>query len=229
MVRRREAGTTGRPALSRQRALEAAVALADAGGIAAVTMRGLAHELGVEAMSLYHHVRNKDDLLDGMVDVVFAEILLPPTDVDWKTAMRLRAHSMRDTLVRHPWSIAVLETRATPGLATLRHHDAVLGCLRAGGFTIAATGHAYAVLDAFIYGFASQQIQLPFDTGEETQQLAEDILTSMPVDQFPHLAEFAVERAMKPGYSYAAEFDVGLELILDGLEKLVNGPEGSPA
>jgi AcrR family transcriptional regulator len=219
MARRQDSAATARPALSRQRALEAAVALADAEGLASLTMRRLAQELGVEAMSLYHHVANKDDILDGMVDIVFEQIALPPTDVGWKHAMRVRAQSMRLALVSHPWSTAVLESRSTPGLATLRHHDAVLGCLRSGGLSIALTAHAYSVLDAYIYGFAHQEIQLPFTTGEETQQLAEDILAQLPRDQFPHLAEFTAEHVMRPGYSYGAEFDVGLDLILDGLER----------
>jgi len=211
--------TARREPLSRQRALDAAVSLADREGLAALTMRRLAQDLGVEAMSLYHHVANKDDILDGMVDVVFAEIALPPSDADWRTAMRVRGHSMRDALVRHPWSVVVLETRRSPGAANLRHHDAVIGCLRTAGFSIPLTAHAYSVLDAYIYGFAMQQVQLPFDTSAETQEVTEEILHQMPLGEFPHLAELATEHVMKPGYTYAAEFDFGLELVLDGLER----------
>jgi len=207
-----------RPALTRQRALEVAVALADADGLASLTMRRLAQELAVEAMSLYHHVANKSDILDGMIDVVFAEMVLPPTDLGWKAALRVRGHSVRAALTRHPWAVAVIESRTMPGMATLRHHDAVLGCLRGGGFSIPLTAHAYSVLDAYIFGFVYQEIQLPFDTTGETQEVTGAILDAMPLAEFPHLAELAMEHVMKPGYSYSDEFDFGLDLVLDGLE-----------
>jgi hypothetical protein len=170
-------------------------------------------------MSLYNHVANKDDLLDGMVDLVFDEIGLPPRDVDWKTAMRQRALAARAALARHPWAIGLLESRSRPGLATLRHHDAVIGCLRTGGFSIALTAHAYSVLDSYIYGFAQQQASLPFTTPEETVGLAESMLRPFPVDAFPHLAEFTVQHVLQPGYDFGDEFAFGLDLILDGLER----------
>ena len=218
MPRRQATSPDVRPALSRDRALAAAVALADAEGLASLTMRRLAQELGVEAMSLYHHVANKNDILDGMVDVVFAEIALPPTDLGWKSALRVRGHSVRSALTRHPWAVTVIESRTTPGAANLRHHDAVIGCLRDAGFSIPLTAHAYSVLDAYIFGFVFQEIQLPFDTTGETQEVTGAILDAMPLDDYPHLVELAREHVMKPGYTYGAEFDYGLDLVLDGLE-----------
>jgi AcrR family transcriptional regulator len=213
--------TTAQPRvpLSRQRALEVAIALADAGGIGSLTMRKLAQELGVEAMSLYHHVANKDDILDGMVDIVFSEIELPPTSTDWKTAMRRRAQSARTALSRHPWAISLMESRRAPGPANLRHHDAVLGCLRHAGFSIELTAHAYSVLDSYIYGFARTEISLPFDTAEETQELADELMQQFLAGQYPHLVELTTKHVLKPGYDYGNEFEFGLDLILDGLER----------
>jgi AcrR family transcriptional regulator len=208
-----------RPPLSRQRALEEAVELADAGGIGAVTMRRLAQELGVEAMSLYHHVAGKSDILDGMIDIVFGEIELPPADADWQAALRRRARSARAALRRHPWAISLMESRTTPGPATLRHHDAVLGCLRRAGFSLELTAHAYSLLDSYVYGFAHQEASLPFDGGEQTQQLAGDFLGRLTPADYPYLVDFATRHVMQPGYDYAREFDYGLDLILDGLDR----------
>ena len=195
------------------------MALADKEGLAALTMRSLASALGVEAMSLYHHVKNKDDILNGMVDRVFAEVELPPADVDWKTAMRRRAEAMRATLLKHRWAIGLLESRSAPGMATLKHHDAVLGVLRRAGFSLPLAGHAYAVLDSYIYGFAQQEVSLPMQTTEETQALAADIMKAFPADALPHLFEFTAGHVLQPGYSFGHEFAFGLELILDGLER----------
>ena len=206
--------------LSRQAALEVAVALADADGIASLTMRSLAQALGVEAMSLYHHVDNKDDILDGMVDIVFSEIELPRAGTDWKAAMRRRAHAVRTALTRHTWAISLMETRTAPGPATLRHHDAVIGCLRRAGFSIEMTAHAYSALDSYLYGFAHQQASLPFDTTEQSQRVADAILHDLPADAYPHLVELTTQHVLRPGYDYEGEFEFGLELILDGLEQL---------
>jgi AcrR family transcriptional regulator len=218
------AGRTGtkspvRPPLSRQRALDVAVGLADRDGIESVTMRRLAQELGVEAMSLYHHVASKADILDGMIDIVFSEIDLPSTGADWRTAMHQRAHSARAALARHPWAISLMESRTAPGPATLRHHDAVIGCLRHAGFSVEMTAHAYSVLDSYIYGFAHQQINLPFDTAEETQELAAAILGQHLGAEYPNLVELTTEHVLQPGYDYGNEFEFGLDLILDGLER----------
>jgi AcrR family transcriptional regulator len=205
--------------LSRERVLRAAVSLAGADGIEALTMRRLGQELGVEAMSLYKYVANKDDLLDGMVDVVFGEIELPSAGSDWRAAMRRRALSVRDALARHPWATPLMQSRSRPGAATLRHHDAVIGTLRAAGFPIALVAHAFSALDSYIYGFALQQRALPFETAEQTAELAESIMASFPADEYPHLVELTVQHVLQPGYDYGDEFEFGLDLLLDGLER----------
>jgi AcrR family transcriptional regulator len=210
-----------RPPLSRDRVLSTALALADEQGIEALTMRKLGQALGVEAMSLYNHVANKDQLLDGMIDLVFGEIGLPAGDEDWMSAMRRRAISARSALSRHRWAIGLMESRTSPGAATLRHHDAVLGCLRAAGFSIAMAAHAFSALDSYIYGFALQEAGLPFDNGEETADVAAMILAHMPPGEYPNLTEMAVEHVMRPGYDYGDEFEYGLDLILDGLARAV--------
>jgi AcrR family transcriptional regulator len=213
-----------RTPLSRERVLRAAVALAEARGLEALTMRRLGQELGVEAMSLYRYVANKEDLLDGMVDAVFGEIELPPQDTGWRTAMRRRAISVRAALTRHPWATPLMQSRSTPGPATLRHHDAVIGALRSAGFPIALVAHAFSALDSYIYGFALQQRALPFETGEETAELAQSIMASFPAGDYPHLVELTVEHVLQPGYDYGEEFEFGLDLLLDGLERALPGP-----
>jgi AcrR family transcriptional regulator len=215
--------TAGRDAsrqpLSRERVVRAAMALADAGGIDALTMRRLGDELGVEAMSLYRHVANKDDLIDGMTDAVFAEIELPSGASDWRTAMHERAVSVRAALSRHPWATPLMQSRTSPGPATMRHHDTVIGTLRTAGFSVALTAHAFSALDSYIYGFALQQRSLPFETGEQTAELAEAILAQFPAEAYPHLAELTVQHVLQPGYDYGDEFEFGLDLVLDGLER----------
>ena len=208
--------------MTRERILRAAISLADRDGIESLSMRTLGHKLGVEAMSLYNHVRNKVDMLDGMVDVVFSEIELPANGVDWQMAMRKRAISTRQALLRHPWAIGLMESRATPGPATLRHHDAVLGSLRKAGFSIDMAAHTYSILDGYIYGFTLTELTLPFSTSEGTARVAEiagNIMVGFQPGEFPHLAEMAVDRAMKPGYNYGDEFEYGLDLILDGIKR----------
>jgi AcrR family transcriptional regulator len=207
-----------RAPLSRERILRVALDLADRHGIGALSMRKLGQELEVDAMMLYRHVANKDDLLDGMVDTVFGEIGLPPSGADWRTAMRQRAVAARAALSRHPWVIGLMESRSRPGPATLRHHDAVLGSLREAGFSIEAAVHAYSLLDSYIYGFALNEQSLPLDTSEEVTEMGTSILRGFPLNAYPHLAEFINEHAMKPGYSYGDEFEFGLDLILHGLE-----------
>jgi len=205
--------------LTRDEVVRTGVALADESGVDSLSMRKLGEAVGVEAMSLYNHVANKSDLLDGMVDVVFAEIDLPSDDAGWRSAMRQRALSARRVLGRHRWAIGLMESRKSPGPATLRHHDAVLGCLRRGGFSIELTAHAYSLLDSYIYGFALQEATLPFSDSDDTAEVTEEILGQMPVDEYPHLTELAVEHVLKPGYCYGDEFEVGLDLILDALER----------
>ncbi|MHC0429034.1 TetR/AcrR family transcriptional regulator [Streptomyces sp. O3] len=212
--RRRAAARTP---LSRERVIRTAVAVADEKGSAALTMRAIAEPLGVEAMSLYHHVAGREDILDGMVDAVFSEIALPPGDMDWKSAMRHRALSARAALRRHPWAVALMDSRGRPGPATLRHHDAVIGALRAGGFSVAMAAHAFSLIDSYLYGFVIQEVSLPFSGAAELEEVAGTILRGMPADAYPHLAELATELALKPGYDYADEFTFGLGLILDAL------------
>jgi AcrR family transcriptional regulator len=207
-----------RAPLTRERVVRAGLALADAGGSESLTMRKLGQALGVEAMSLYNHVSSKDDLLDGMIDVVFGEIELPSGAGSWHAAMRRRAISAREVLSRHRWAIGLMESRTRPGPATLRHHDAVIGCLRNGGFSIELAAHAYSALDSYIYGFALQERGLPFDTPEETAEVAQELLAQFPADEYPHLAEFTAAHVLQPGYDFAAEFEFGLDLVLDGLE-----------
>jgi AcrR family transcriptional regulator len=211
--------TEPRSRLSRERVLSAAIAHADAGGFEALSMRKLAEELDVAPMALYRHVASKDDLVDGMVDVVYGEIELPAAGADWKIAMRERAISLRDGLARHRWAIGLMESRRNPGPATLRHHDAVLGNLRAGGFDIVMAAHAYSVLDGYIYGFALTKMSLPFETTEEVAEVAESMLQPFPQNAYPNLVEILTEHVMKPGYDYADEFEYGLDLILDGLQR----------
>jgi AcrR family transcriptional regulator len=206
--------------LTRERVLHAAVALADESGSESLSMRKLGEAVGVEAMSLYHHVANKDDLLGGMIDVVFGEIALPPDGADWKGAMRQRALSARRVLSRHGWAIRFMESRTTPGPATLRHHEAVLACLRSAGFSIPLAAHAFSLLDSYIYGFALQERSLPFHTPERTAELAQEIMARFPAGEYPHLAELSTEHVLQPGYDYADEFEFGLDLILEGLDRL---------
>ncbi len=202
--------------LSRDRVLLSAVTIADEDGLESLTMRRLAESLGVEAMSLYYHVDNKDDILDGMVDIAFAEIDVPSDDPDWMNSMRRRAISVRDVLKRHPWAIKLMQSRTNPGPATLEHHDAVLGT---SGFSIEMTAYAISVMDAYICGFVLQETSLPFDTFEEVAEIAGAILEAFPTDAYPHLAELTVEHVLQPGYTYSDEFVFGLDLILDGLER----------
>ena len=218
-----------RPPLSRDQVLRTAVTLADEGGIDALSMRKLGQALGVEAMSLYNHVTGKGDLLDGMIDVVFAEIGLPAGDGGWKRAMRQRAVAAREVLGRHRWAIGLMESRRSPGPATLRHHDAVLGCLREAGFPVALAAHAYSLLDSYIYGFALQEASLPFGSEEETAQVTREIADAMGADDYPYLAEMAAAHVLQPGFEYGHEFETGLDLILDALERESADQQQEPA
>jgi AcrR family transcriptional regulator len=217
-----ESHGNARGPLNRERVLHAAIALADRGGIESVTMRRVADELGVEAMSLYHYVANKDDMLDGMINGVFAEIELP-CGSDWKAALRRRAVSARRVLSRHRWAIGLMDSRTSPGPATLRHHDAVIGTLREGGFSIARAAHAFAILDSYIYGFALQEAGLPLGSPEEIAQVAGTILELLPDDGYPHLRELTAEYVLQPGYDFGDSYEVGLDLVLNGLERLCGG------
>ena len=208
-----------REPLTRERVLQAAIRLADQGGIESLSMRKLGQELGVEAMALYYHFANKDKVLDGIVDIVFSEIDLPDSGGDWKSAMRRRAISLRDALARHRWAIGMMESRANPGPASLRHHDAMIGSLRAGGFDMAMAAHGYALLDSYVYGFALTKMNLPFDATHEVAEMAQGMLEPFPMDEYPNLVAFITEHAMKPGYDFGDEFEYGLDVTLDGLER----------
>jgi AcrR family transcriptional regulator len=208
-----------RAGLSRERVLDAAIRLADEGGIESLSMRKLGQELGVEAMAIYYHFTDKDDVIDGIVDIVFAEVALPATGPDWRTEMRRRALSLRDVLARHRWAIGLMESRRNPGPASLRHHDAVLGSLRSSGFDLPMAAHTYSVLDGYIYGFALTKMSLPFDTSEEVADVAKSMLQPFRPDEYPNLVEFIEDHAMQPGYDFADEFAYGLDLILDGLQR----------
>jgi AcrR family transcriptional regulator len=215
-----ERTTETRTPLSKERLLHAAVALADREGLESLSMRRLADELGAGAMSLYHYVPNKEQLVDEMIDIVFSEIEPPPTDVDWKTALRRRALSTRAALNRHRWAVGLMEGRAKHGPASVRLHNAVLGCLREAGFSIEMTVQAYSVQDAYIYGFALQEKGLPFETAEESAAVAEEQRWEIEAvaKEFPYLAEVVAGHVAKVGYDFGHAFEFGLDLILDALE-----------
>jgi AcrR family transcriptional regulator len=221
--------STSRPRLSRERVLQGAVKVADTGGIASLTIRSLANELGVKPMSVYHHVANKDEILDGIVDIVFSEIELPVLGGDWQAEMRRRAASAREALRRHPWAIGLVESRTNPGPATLKHHDAVIGTLRQAGFSVVMTAHAYALIDAYVYGFALSEASLPINGPETVPEVAEQMMEQFPAADYPHLVEFSMEHVMKPGYDYGEEFEYGLGVVLDGLARSLPDPGGDSA
>ncbi|GGM81261.1 TetR/AcrR family transcriptional regulator [Dactylosporangium sucinum] len=212
-------GAPRRAPLNRRRVVEAAVGQADNAGLSGVTMRAVAAGLGVEAMSLYNHVANRDDLLDGMIDLVFGEIELPDPAASWKTAMQGRAVSAHAALRRHPWAIGLMDSRRKSGPATLRHHDAVLGVLRTGGFSPTMAVHAVSLIDSYIYGYALQERSLPIGEHESAHDLAERFMADLPPGEYPYLAEVVAERASRVGAAADsdAEFAFGLALILDGL------------
>ncbi len=208
-----------RPPLSRDRVVADALALADAEGLGGLSMRTLATRLGVEAMSLYHHVAGKEALLDAMVDAVFEEIHLPVVGGDWRTELRARSISGREVMRRHRWAIGLMDSRRTPGPATLRHHDAVIGCLRVDGFPLPLVATAAALLDAHLYGFMVQELSLPFECGEDLAALGAELLGPEVRAAYPHFTAFAEEHALRPGYAFGDEFAVGLDLVLDALER----------
>jgi AcrR family transcriptional regulator len=213
----RKTTASSRPALTQERVIEAAIVMADVNGANALTIRKLATELDITPMAIYHHLANKDSIIDGMVDKVFSEIELPPTDVDWKSAIRRRSVSAREVLSRHRWAAPLMESRRTAGPATLRHHEAILSCLRNGGHSIEMSAHAYALIDAFIYGFALLEANLPATGGQDMAALAETIIEPLSADLYPRLIELTTEHVLQPGYEFGDEFDFGIDLILHGL------------
>lgn len=205
--------------LTPERVIEGAVRLADRIGVDALTIRKLADEIDAKPMTIYHHVPNKEAIIDGMVDVVFAEVDLPPENLDWKSAILVRSRSMREALAQHTWAAPLMESRTSPGPATLTHHDAVIGCFRRAGFSFELTATAFATVDAFIYGYALQAAALPGTDGEDVAEVAEAMSDHMPAYLYPHLTEFTVGHVLQPGYDFGVQFEIGLGLILDGLER----------
>ncbi len=214
----------GRPAsakripLNRDRVLRAAITLADTAGLEALTMRRLGQELGVEAMSLYNHVANKDDVLDGMVDLVLGDIEIPPTGTPWKTAMRQRAISAHEVLLAHPWAALQIMSRFNIGLGMTRYLDSTLGRLREGGFSIEGALDAWHTLDSHIYGFTLQELGLPFEA-DEAPRVSAEVLGQLNAAEYPHVVEI-ISHVMQSGR--VEDFDFGLNLILDGLERTLD-------
>ena len=207
-----------RGTLSRERVLRAALVLADEGGLESLTMHAIGRALGVQAMSLYRHVEDKADILDGLVDLVVSEIEVPASSADWKAAMRQRAISARRVFVRHPWAIGLVESRPRMGAVTLRHHEWVLGVLLGAGFPVILAGHAYGLLDSYVYGFALQEPSLTYGSPEEHAEVGQATLQQVTPDEYPHLARVARE-FIEAGTEYGAGFEFGLDLILDGIER----------
>lgn len=206
--------------LSTERVVAEAIRLADREGVDGLSMRRLAGALGAGAMSLYHYVANKDELLDAMIDVVFDEADAPPLDTDWQSAMRAEAISTQQALARHPWAIGLMESRTSPGPANLRHREAVTACLRRAGFSILMATHANWLINSYVYGYALQAASLPFDTADELADMTQDVyMPQLPPADFPYLNESAAG-LLAAGYDPAEEFLFGLDLILDALEPL---------
>jgi AcrR family transcriptional regulator len=211
-----------RAPLTRDRVLYAALKLADEGGTAALTMQRIGRRLGVEAMSLYRHVRNKDDILDGIVDLVFAEVELPSDRSSWETVLRARSISMRAALRRHPWAITLMESRMTPGPANLRSHEDTLTVLLDAGCSAVMAVHAYNLVDSYVLGFALQEVNFPFSNAEELAAISEEVLANLQADEYPNSARVARE-LLTSGFDYADEFEFGLDLILDAIGPALPG------
>jgi AcrR family transcriptional regulator len=212
--RRRE----GRRPLSRERVLLAAIDLVDANGIQALSMRKLGQVLGVEAMSLYNHVGGKDDLLDGIVDLVAGQFELPREELGWKAAIRGCAVAAHEVLLRHPWSAALAESRMQSGPQRMAYLEAVVGTFRRGGFSVRAAHRANLTLDSYVYGFTLQEVSWPLPS-EAVPTSAADFVARTDVDSYPHLVEIA-SLVADAGFDRRGEFELGLDLILDGLERL---------
>jgi AcrR family transcriptional regulator len=207
--------------LSKDLVVQTAITLADRHGLEWLSMRKLADELGAGAMSLYYYVPNKEELVDEMIDVVFGEIEPPPLGIDWKAAMRRRAVSTREALNRHRWAVGQMEGRMKVGPNSIQLREAILGCLRQAGFSIAMTVQAYSVQDAFIYGFALQEKGLPFESAEESTEVAEATTQQVAdlAESFPYLAEVVAGHVATVGYDFGQAFTFGLDLILDALDE----------
>jgi AcrR family transcriptional regulator len=220
-VGRRPAAVAKRAPVSLERALRIALSVADSEGIEAVTMRRLARELGVEAASLYHHLRGKDEILDGLVDAVASEIELPVPSANWRVAISQRAHSTRAVLRRHPWAVSLMASRTNPGPATLRLLEAGIRCFREGGFTVPLAAHAISTVDSYVHGFVLQEVNLPFRDESELAAMTAAVMDSFPASEFPYLFELTVQHVLEPGYDYGNEFASGLDVVLSGVAALV--------
>jgi AcrR family transcriptional regulator len=209
--------TAKRPRLNRDRIVEGALLLADDVGMDAFTIRRLASVLSVGPMTIYHYFPNKEAIIDAMVDAVYAQISLPPRDKEWTDSIRVRCVSAREVLKRHPWAPPYMVSRTSPGPATLEHHDAVLDCMHRGGLSLQMTAHAYAILDSYLHGFALEEASLPATAGEEIQNMTDDGTAAFDAEAYPRLFEFSTGHLMQPGYSFGASFELGLDLIIDGL------------
>jgi AcrR family transcriptional regulator len=214
-----------RPPLTKERVLQAAVDLADRDGLGALTMRRLGAELGVEAMSLYKHVANKEEILDEMVELVVGEIEIPSDGADWKEAMRWRAISARQVLSHHSWAIGLLEARGSTGPTALRYVDAILGNLRSAGFSVENAAHAFWLLDSYVYGHVIQETSMPLRSSEEMPESTGSILEQNTNNDYPHLTEIG-EHALRSEFSFDGEFEFGLDLILDALGQTVTPTSG---
>ena len=221
IVGRRSAEAANRAPVNRERTLEVALALADSEGIEAVTMRRLARELGVEAASLYHHVKGKEQILDGLVELVAAEIELPKPSADWRETVSQRAHHTRAVLRRHPWAVSLMASRTSPGPATLGLLEAGIRCFREGGFSVPLAAHAISTVDSYVHGFVLQEVNLPFRDESELAAMTAAILETFPASEFPNLFEMTVEHVLRPGYDYGKEFESGLTIVINGLVTLL--------
>ena len=204
--------------LTQRAIIEAAAEVADAGGVAAVTMRSVAKVLGVEAMSLYYHLANKDALLDSLADWVFEQITLPDLKDHWRIEMMKRAHSARSVLSKHPWALGMLESRPTPGEKLLRHHDRILGCLLGGGMTPVLAAHAFSAIDSYIYGFVLTEASI----SSSPENLVEEGFSAevaKQAEKYPNMALIAMAAVNDYNFTFEDEFDYGLNLILDGFEE----------
>ncbi len=214
-------GKGSRETLDRARVVRAAMDLADERGLDALTMRELGRWLGVEAASLYNHVTGKDDVLDGMVEQVVARIDVPGEEVDWKEAMRRRAVSARAVFARHPWAAGLVDSRERSGPVSLSYADRVLGVLLRAGFSPRTAGHAFLALDSYIYGYERQRAGIAPADGVDAGDAAREVLEAAR-EAYPSLMLVASEYAAEPADDDTA-FAFGLDLILDGLQRLLEG------
>ncbi|MEX1171647.1 MAG: TetR/AcrR family transcriptional regulator C-terminal domain-containing protein [Chloroflexota bacterium] len=215
-----------REPLTRERVIDAAIELADRDGLGAVTMRRLGQHLGVEAMSLYKHVPDKDAVLAGIADKVAAEFTLPAPGVHWRTAIRDSSIAAHAVLLRHPWAGPLLESSLDPGPARLAYLDAVVGVLRDAGFPMIDVAHAFAALDSHLYGFTMQVVSWPFDV-DDYVEVAAAMAAGLDPDRHPNLAAIASAVAASE-HGVPLDFTFGLDLLLDGLERRLDAP-GRPS